>query len=216
MLPIFYNLSATLREIFSFRNIVLQAIACFLTYIIVISGFDWAYFKSIQIALVSPYLFPATIIGGILPIFGLPLLYVVAKITKKRKLLTFTWALAQSAMLGWCISSFYKAFTGRVQPPHGLASTLIDASRDWNFGFLKHGIFWGWPSSHTTVAFAMAFAIIALYPKRKDVFFFAFLYAFYIGIGITTRIHWFSEFIAGAIIGTIIGIAIGTSFRKKI
>ena len=33
----------------------------------------------------------------------------------------------------------------------------------------------------------------------------AILYAFYVGIGVSMTIHWFSDFVAGAIIGTVIG-----------
>lgn len=216
MLPLFYNLRETVAAIFSVRNIVVQVLACVLTYIIVISGFDWNYFIFVQTSPLHTYLSPAVGVGGLVPMFGLPLLYVVAKLTKRNVLLITTWALAQAAALGWVISSTYKAFTGRVQPPRGLFVPLIDASHNWNFGFLEHGIFWGWPSSHTTVAFAMSFALISLYLKRKDILWIALFYAFYIGIGISMQIHWFSEFVAGAIIGTIIGIAVGTSFRKKI
>lgn len=125
------------------------------------------------------------------------------------------WALTQAAALGWTVSAIYKAFTGRIQPPHGLVTTLVDTSRDWNFGFLQHGVFWGWPSSHTMVAFAMAFALIGLFPKRKDVFFASLFYAIYIGLSVSMRIHWFSEFIAGAIIGTVVGTIVGKSFYRE-
>jgi membrane-associated phospholipid phosphatase len=215
MLPLFHNLLPTLRIIFSPRNILLQTIACILTYIIVISGFDWEYFKLVHGSTLSMYLSPAIGIGGIVPVFGIPLLYILAKIRKNKESLMLTWMLAQAAALGWLISSTYKAFTGRVQPPHSIVDTMADMSLNWNFGFLKHGIFWGWPSSHTTVAFAMSFALIARYQNNKKVFWGALLYASYIGLGISMQIHWFSELVAGAIIGTVIGLAVGTSFRKS-
>jgi membrane-associated phospholipid phosphatase len=60
----------------------------------------------------------------------------------------------------------------------------------------------------------MAFALIALHPKRKVIVTFALVYAFYIGIGVAMRIHWFSEFVAGAIIGAVIGTVVGKSFKK--
>jgi membrane-associated phospholipid phosphatase len=177
------------------------------------------YFFHVHGSLLSTYVSPAVGIGGLVPIFGLPLLYLVAKARKNKALLITTWTLAQAAALGWCVSSMYKALTGRVQPPRVITDTLVDMSRNWNFGFLKHGIFWGWPSSHTTVAFAMSFALIALYkkhPKQKIIFWLAIIYAFYIGIGISMQIHWFSEFIAGALIGGMIGTTVGESFREKL
>jgi len=40
----------------------------------------------------------------------------------------------------------------------------------------------------------------------------AILYAFYVGIGVSLTIHWFSDFAAGAIIGSVIGAVVGKSF----
>ncbi len=215
MIPILYNSKSTILALFSRRNVMWQVIACLVTYVIVVTGFDWNYFIFVQTHLFTEYLSPAIGIGGLVPIFGLPILYFFAKIKKDKKLRIITWALAQAAALGWFVSAFYKAFTGRVQPPHGLVTTLVDTSKDWNFGFLQHGVFWGWPSSHTTVAFAMAFTLIGLFPKRKDIFVFSFIYALYIGLGVSIQIHWFSEFVAGAIIGSLIGGIIGKSFYTK-
>ena len=216
MLPIFYNIKKSFFELFSWQNLVLQIVTYLVTYLIVISGFDWNYFIFVQTHSFTEYLSPAIGIGGLVPIFGLPVLYFFAKIRKQEKLLVITWALAQAAAFGWLVSSLYKAFTGRVQPPHGLVTTLIDTSRDWNFGFLQHGIFWGWPSSHTTVAFAMSFTLVTLFPKRKDILTYSLLYALYIGLGVSVQIHWFSEFAAGAIIGSLIGLIVGKSFYTKL
>lgn len=216
MLPLFYLLKKTLQDIFSSKNILLQIGACVITYIIVVSGFDWMYFKFMQASTFRFYVSPAVVIGGLVPLFGIPILYIVAKITKNKNTVIVTWTLAQAAMLGWLLSSTYKAFTGREQPPRIITDSLIDMSRNWNFGFMEHGIFWGWPSSHTTVAFAMSFALISLFSNNKKVFWIALIYASYIGIGISMQIHWFSEFAAGAILGAIIGKAVGTNFRTML
>lgn len=216
MPPLFHHLRNVVITIFSLRNMLLQALACIITYFIVISGFDWVYFITVHGSRFSAFVSPAIGIGMLVPIFGISLLYIIAKVKKDARLLVVTWALVQSAMLGWLVSSFYKAFTGRVQPPRQISDIFVDMSRNWNFGFFEHGIFWGWPSSHTTVAFAMSFAIISLFLKRKKIVWLAFFYALYIGIGISMQIHWFSEFIAGAIIGAIIGTAVGTNFQTKL
>ena len=78
---------------------------------------------------------------------------------------------------------------------------------------MRGGMFWGWPSSHTTVAFAMAAAICKLYPENRLLRYAAILYAGYVGIGISMTIHWFSEFVAGVIIGSVIGAVVGKSFH---
>lgn len=110
--------------------------------------------------------------------------------------------------------SFYKAFTGRIPPPYFLGhGALADTSHGFRFGFLRGGMFWGWPSSHTTIAFAMAVVLWILYPQNKLVRYAGMFYAFYVGVGVSVRIHWFSEFVAGAVIGSLIGAVVGKSFE---
>lgn len=213
-LPLFYNVKLFLREFFSWQSIFLQVLACLLTYVIVITGSDWNYFIFVHDAGWAAYFASAIGLGMVIPIIGLPSAYLAGKIFKMRHVSIVAWALLQAATLGWIVSAAYKAFTGRVQPPHGVIDILVDQSRNWNFGFFEHGIFWGWPSSHTTVAFAMSFALVTLFPKNRPVQLVAILYAFYIGIGVATKIHWFSEFVAGGIFGAIVGIIVGRSFYK--
>ncbi|HZT35360.1 MAG TPA: phosphatase PAP2 family protein, partial [Nitrososphaera sp.] len=126
--------------------------------------------------------------------------------------------LGQSALLGWLISSFYKAFTGRVPPPHIFGQSLgalADISNQFQFGFLKGGIFWGWPSSHTTVAFAMGAAFFVLAKDKKWLRWIGLVWALYVGLSVSVSIHWFSEFVAGAIIGSVIGLVVGKAFANK-
>ncbi len=68
----------------------------------------------------------------------------------------------------------------------------------FKFGLLRGGVFWGWLSSHTTIAFAMAVTVFKLFLKQRWLGYSAFAYAFYIGLGVSTTIHWFLDFVAGA------------------
>ncbi len=194
---------------------VLVLVAAFgSTYIIVTSGLDWQYLLAVRDPDLNKMFFPAVIIGAFIPV-SLPLfLIVVGKLFNRIKVETTGWAMGQAALIGSIVSSMLKAFTGRLPP--NLHDLMADSSHGFQFGFLHHGIFWGWPSSHTTIAFAMAFALVALFPKNKHILFYSVLYAFYIGIGVSLSIHWFSEFIAGAFIGTAIGMTVGSSFSKTL
>jgi membrane-associated phospholipid phosphatase len=198
---------------FSGRNILLHALAIGLTAVLVLSGFDWWYFTSSRVPAARPLLFPAIIIGFFFPIIVPPAAYLAGKISGQRRAVLTAFALVQAAVLGSLISSTYKAFTGRVQPDFRDMTT--DISNHFQFGLFRHGIFWGWPSSHTTIAFAMAFTLIFLYRGNRGVVFGAMVYAFYIGLGVSMSIHWFSDFIAGALIGTAIGMAVGKSYRDR-
>jgi membrane-associated phospholipid phosphatase len=201
---------------FSGKNLFWHLTAIALTVAIVMSGFDWYYFLSVRGESLNIIFFPGIIVGGLLPIL-LPLgLVIVGRRSRNGVTKVYGWALMQAALLGWMISSLYKSVTGRVQPDLSGVVAATDQSRNWHFGFWEHGIFWGWPSSHTTVAFAMvATFVVLLRGKRSVAKWLAIVYAFYIGIAVSFSIHWFSEFVAGAIIGTVIGVTVGKWWKDK-
>jgi len=196
------------------RNLLFHGNAIGLTSVLVLSGFDWWYFTAHQIPDLQKFLFPALVIGMFFPVIVPIAIYLTGKFTRQQRIVRTAFALTQAAILGSLISSIYKAFTGRIQPD--LSNMTTDISHDFQFGFLRHGIFWGWPSSHTTIAFSMAFTLIFLYRGNKGILFGALLYAFYIGIGVSLSIHWFSDFAAGALIGTAIGMTVGKSYQNRV
>jgi membrane-associated phospholipid phosphatase len=212
-----YQLSKNFIKCFKGYNVLWHFLAIALTYIIVTSDFDWYYFISAQKPALRTLLFPALRLGMILPILVPLILLAIGELRKDLKIKNAAFGVGQAAILGLAISSFYKAFTGRIPPPHFFGhSALLDTSHGFRFGFLRGGMFWGWPSSHTTIAFAMAVALWELYPENKVVRYAAILYAFYVGIGVSIRIHWFSEFVAGAIIGSVIGAVVGKTFHDRV
>jgi len=90
-----------------------------------------------------------------------------------------------------------------------------DYSREFRFGLLRGGIFHGWPSGHTTTAFAMVFTLINMYPKHKRIRKYGIIYASYIGIGVSTNVHWLSDSVAAVFVGIVIGTVVGNNFRKQ-
>jgi membrane-associated phospholipid phosphatase len=191
--------------------IVWHLVAILLTVILVLSGFDWRYFLATRSPALWAWMWPAVIIGGLLPL-ALPLfLLAVGFIIENSRTLLTGWAVGQAELLGAFVAAAYKALTGRAHPAHDVGA---DISHVFHFGFLRGGVFWGWPSSHTTVAFAMAVTIFTLFPKQRWLGFVAILYAFYVGTGVSLTIHWFSDFVAGAIIGSVIGAVAGKNFRE--
>ncbi len=222
MRDFFSQLLKKLVQIFSGRNLRWHFLAIVLTFIIVETGFDWKFFVFVSGVSWRSAFFPALAIGGLLPII-LPLVLLLgAYLTKNKRTLTLGIVEAQAVILGSFVSSLYKTFTGRLQPPvhfHSVATKIAgfaDNSHAFQFGFWRHGIFWGWPSSHTTLACAMAAAAWVMFPQNKIVRTIAFCYAMYVGLGVAvTSIHWFSEAVAGALIGIAIGMVVGKSYVKK-
>ncbi len=230
---LFYKLPKNIADCFRGYNLLWQLLAILLTYFFVQSGFDWSYFQATRGSWIALLLFPAVILGGLLPIIVPLSMLAIGRLRKSARTVNAAWGVGQAAVVGLLTSSFYKAFTGRMQPPHIFSTlnvlrealiktplpasinTIVDTSREFRFGFMRGGIFWGWPSSHTTVAFATAIALVMLYPKNRWIRYLAPLYALYVGLGVSVSIHWFSEFIAGMIFGTVVGIIVGKSFYHR-
>ena len=198
---------------FTGQNIVWHLVAVVFTVILVWSGFDWRYFLITRNPELRHWMWPAVVMGMSLPICLPLILLAVGFIARNAKTILTGWAVCQAELLGALIVVAYKAFTGRVHPPHEVG---VDISHVFHFGFLRGGVFWGWPSSHTTIAFAMAVTVCTLWPKQWWLGIVAILYAFYIGFGVSTTIHWYSDFVAGAIIGSVVGMVVGKSFAKNI
>ena len=195
---------------FKGRRIVWHIIAILLTFILVMSGFDWRYFLATRNPALRSWMFSAVGLGALLPL-ALPLfLLTVGFIIENARTILAGWAVGQAALLGSLVSSAYKAVTGRAHPSHSVGT---DLSHVFHFGFLRGGVFWGWPSSHTTITFAMAVTVFTLCSKQRWLGLVAILYACYVGMGISMTIHWFSDFVAGAIIGAVIGTVVGKSFQ---
>ena len=164
-------------ECFKGWNLFWQGVAIALTVAIVLSGFDWQYFVMTRGDPLLPYLFPAVFLGMLVPVF-LPIALILYGTAFKRARLALSgWASGQAALIGLIISSVYKAFTGRVQPPMTTsAAGLVDSSRDWMFGFL-YALYVGlgvsvsihWFSE--SVAGAIIGAVIGIAVGRSSYFF---------------------------------------------
>lgn len=215
MNSLFYRFGKNLISCFKPKYLVWHAIAIVSTCLIVISGFDWNYYIFFRNGTLYNILISAAAIGGLIPLLAPIVLWLLGTLRKSKLLMISGFALAQAAIIGSIISSFYKALTGRAHP-QPFVTLSQDITHIFKFGFFRSGIFWGWPSSHTTIAFAMAFTLWALFPKNKTLKTIALIYALFIGIGVSMTIHWFSDFVAGAIIGTIIGTVVGRAFSKKL
>jgi membrane-associated phospholipid phosphatase len=209
---LFSTLPRNVIESFKGRMLVFHLAAILLTVAIVLSGFDWQYFLWTRSPMLRSWFWPAVPIGGLLPIVLPLVLLALGGITRSAPIRVVGWAIAQAEVIGAIIAAGYKALTGRAHPAHGVGTDLTHV---FKFGFLRGGVFWGWPSSHTTIAFAMAVTVFRLFPKQKWLGYLAIIYAFYVGLGVSMTIHWFSDFVAGALIGTVVGVVVGTSFSRS-
>ncbi len=181
------------------------------TYGLVENGFDWRWYRN---ALEHPWIrntgFVSVGVGPLVSVFAPLGLYLYGRHERDGQLQMTGLALGQAAIQAAVITSVIKAFTGRPGPEeHGNPN---DYSRDFRFGFLRGGIYEGWPSSHTCAAFAMAVTLTKLYPDNSTIQIASLAYASLIGLGVSTNIHWFSDVIAGGLIGYVIGASVGDGY----
>jgi membrane-associated phospholipid phosphatase len=209
----FYRIFENIADCFRGYNLLWHLLAMILTFFLVTTGIDWLYLQSTRNVILQACLSPAVRLGSRLPVLAPLVLYIFGKVKKNAPAVRTAGALGQSVIIGLFISSLFKAFTGRAHPPRFLAPDTFDSSREFHFGFMRNGVFWGWPSSHTTIAFAMSVAFFMLYPANKTARYLALVYALYIGFGVSISIHWLSDFVAGAMLGSVIGVVVGRGFR---
>jgi len=210
-----HKLFKNIARTFKGSNFAWHLLAIVITYLLVISGSDWRYFEFTAAGWPLSIRMPAGLLGFLVPLF-LPIgFYLLGKIRGCFTLKNTGAALGQAAFVGWFITSSYKALTGRLHPELVTNLSNTDISGVFNFGFFKEGIFWGWPSSHTAVAFAMAAALYVLYPNHKKITVLFMLYAAFIGLGVSVGIHWLSDVIAGVIIGTVAGLVVAKSYKER-
>ncbi len=208
------NLTEIFSQMFKPKYWLLYLEAIILTYVIVVTDLDWAYFLFVMKNMPKSLLFIADISGLFIPIF-LPLgLLALGKYRKDHFMRLLGLASASAAILGLFFSTLIKVFTGRVSPPDD-ALVFLNNSHQFLFGFMRAQIMGGWPSSHATIAFALATTITILCPNPRYLKIAAFAAAFFIAIGVTFGFHWFSEFIAGSLLGTAIGHSIGAYFSSE-
>jgi len=213
---LFHGFPANTANSFWKFNSILHIIAIAITYLIVTTGMDWKYYRSsMDHIYLQPIFFPAVLLGGLFPIAVPVFAYFYGKKKNNERTINTSYAIAQAAIIGLIVSSLYKAFTGRIPPEmfNDMPSSTI--KNGFQFGFMRGGIFNGWPSGHTTTAFAMSVCLIILYPENRRIRYLALAYALYIGLGISTNIHWFSDFVAGTFVGIAIGLTVGKNFRKR-
>ena len=207
----FNNIGHNLLYSFAHNYGLNYAVGTFATYGMIESGVDWKWNKYADENNWLHYAGrSAGITGFILPVAA-PLALYFGSDNRETQITGL--ALGQSALLAFSISSSIKAITGRHQPAIGDDDRpKDDFSDDFKFGFFRRGVFHGWPSSHTAVAFATASTLVELYPGNTAVAIGAYTYATFIGAGMSVLAHWGSDIIAGALMGVAIGKTVGKNF----
>ena len=141
-----------------------------------------------------------------------------AELGKDNEVLGASFAVIQASLIAVVYNSALKAFTGRPGPRWQYHSNMEALSETFRFGFLRGGIFWGWPSGHTVASMAVVSALTSYYPHNTWLKIAGYGVVGYTMAAVSAHnrggMHWFSDAVAGALISYTIGSSVGSYFRS--
>jgi membrane-associated phospholipid phosphatase len=215
-----------LGRAFSGRFLFLHALALGLTAIIVYTGLDGevrAFFlEENPLGGFAPYAF--LIFGNFWHALVAIGLVLIALRRRNRVLIGAGLAALQALLLSAIVTGWLKLLSGRKGPLHPLRADLgtfrtTDDALDFRFDFWNHGFVDGrffWPSGHTASIVAFVSALVAFAPEARWLAWVGYPIAALTGLAmIDGQFHWFSDVVAGALIGHCLGWTIGAAFRAR-
>ena len=218
-----WHLDQHLTEIYSGRNSLAPVGAAWTTWLLIESGVDadvqaWAagHGETLSIAASAPAL-----IGGFVVPVAVPIWMMRSDASRTRD---GGMAAAQAILLSFAATNLLKAVTGRLAPDADIPRDpkvppgVDRRSRHFRFGFLRGGVFHGWPSGHTMTNMALAASLSSYYGDSGLVRYCGYGWAAYVmaaaTIGDQGGVHWLSDVVAGGLMGWAIGRAVGEGFAR--
>ena len=111
-----------------------------------------------------------------------------------------------------------KAITGRPNPKNENFNNA-SYSKKFNFGFMKSGAHYGWPSGHLMVNTAAVTSMMSYYKDDVLVNTLGLSYLTYLTASVISHekstMHWASDIVTGTLMGYAIGSSVGKYFRSK-
>lgn len=157
---------------------------------------------------------PGMMMGTFFPVLVPGYMYFISD----NKALNNTGAVAaQATAVAFLYNNILKAVSGREHPDAEKNSGKM--SRDFKWGFFRRGVFYGWPSGHSMTNAALAMSIASYNRDNPFVVAGCGMYASYIAtsmvLGAKGEAHWFSDAVAGVLMGASIGWYIGGTFYNE-
>ncbi len=218
-LTLFSNFGNNILNSFKGSNLYLHLAAVASTALLVNTNVDYHvehYFNQHEALgnLASPIIH----IGTLFPFIISGSLYAYGKFKPDNQALGASFAVLQSSLIAFLYNSLLKAITGRAHPDWRHNNEMKSLSKTFKFGFMRGGIFWGWPSGHTSSTMAVVAALTNFYPHKTWLKILGYSYVAYMIYGVSSfhrgGMHWFSDAIAAALMSYAIGSTVGKYYRS--
>lgn len=208
---------------FSGSNAILHLSAVAGTFLIIKSGLDTQVHNDFaRNTFVGKYSSPGVVFGALVPVLLGGGLLGSGLTGGSSQLVSAGSAVLQASLLAVCYSSALKALTGRPHPGDHHELVIYDdntASETFRFGFLRGGAFWGWPSGHMLANTAAVASLLTFYKDKTWLDIAGGAYLGYLFLSVISHgrssMHWFSDAVAGTLMGYAIGSTVGRDFRRR-
>jgi membrane-associated phospholipid phosphatase len=204
---------------FSFPKILFHLSATAGTLLIIESGLDTRVHNFFaRNTFFDKYSHPGVSRGAVFPaVLGCGALF-SGLIGRSSQLISAGSSVLQASLLAVCYSSALKALTGRPGPEPVIYQDN-KASQAFRFGFLRGGIYYGWPSGHLLANTAAVTSLFSFYGDKTWLKIAGGTYLSYLYLSVISHgrssMHWFSDTVAGGLMGFVIGSSVGQDFRRR-
>ena len=218
-LNLFGNFGNNIMDSFKGNNLYLHLSAVAATALLVTTDADYnvEHFFN-QHEEYGQYARPILYTGMFLPFAAGGGLFAYAKIRNDHEALGASFAVLQASLIEFMYNSTLKAITGRPNPNWRDNDDMENLSKTFRFGFLRGGIYWGWPSGHTATTMAVISGLTNYYPDKAWLKITGYTWVAYTMFGVSSvgrgGMHWFSDAVAGALMSYAIGSTVGKYYRR--
>lgn len=157
------------------------------------------------------------ITGEYLPFIAGGSLLIYSGAMRDKETLGASFAVIQASLIELMYNTALKAITGRPGPDWRDHSNMEALSKTFRFGFLRGGVFWGWPSGHTAATTAVVSSLIGYYPNSTWLKVAGYSLIGYTIFAVSSvnrgGMHWFSDAVAAALMSYAIGSTVGKYYR---
>ncbi len=215
---LFGNFGGNILESFKGKNAYLHLAAVASTYLLVNADVDYhveSFFN--QHEKYGKWTHPIVYSGEFMPLAAGAGLFAYAEIKNDKHTLGASFAVFQASLIELMYNSTLKAITGRPNPDWRDNTDTDSLSKTFRFGFLRGGLYWGWPSGHTAATMAVVSALTNYYPDKTWLKIAGYGLVAYTMLGVCSvnrgGMHWFSDAVAGALMSYAVGSTVGKYYR---